>query len=75
MKQSDIKKLEKVAEYYKKIEELLDKVSESVYCQPTEYFYKTGQTVYTLINNMHKDAVQHRMYLEGKIKAFQELEN
>jgi len=73
MKQSDIKKLEKVVELYKKIEALLDQVSESAYIQPTEYFNKSGATVYSITYSMYKEARLNRMYIEGKIKAFREL--
>jgi len=73
MKQSDIKKLQKAVELYKRIEALLDQVSESAYIQPTEYFNNRGTTVYTITYNMYKEARQNRMYIEGKIKAFREL--
>lgn len=73
MNKTDIKRLEKVAELYKKIEEVLDKATDSIYNQPREYFYRGEQTTYYLVNEMYETAIKERKYIEGKIRAFKEL--
>jgi len=73
MKQVDIKRLEKVVELYKKIEGILDKATDSLDAQPTEYFFGGDTTTYRLVKDMYSDAIQQRKYIEGKIRAFREL--
>ena len=73
MKQTDIKRLEKAAELYRKIEAVLDKACDSIESQPTEYFYGGEQTTYRLVKEMYESAIRERRYIEGKVNAFKEL--
>jgi len=73
MKQTDIKRLEKAVELYKKIEAVLDKACDSIESQPTEYFFRGEQTTSRLVKEMYEAAIRERKYIEGKINAFKEL--
>lgn len=73
MKQTDIKRLEKVVELYEKIEAVLEKACDSIEMQPTEYFYRGEQTTYHLVKEMYHIAIRERKYIEGKANAFKEL--
>lgn len=73
MKQTDIKRLEKAVELYKKIEAVLEKACDSIEMQPTEYFYRGEQTTYHLVKEMYHTAIMERKYIEGKVNAFKEL--
>lgn len=73
MKQSDIKRLEKVVTKYQEIEKLLDIVYENAY-DSDERFNK-DRSVSQIIRQMLDGARQERTFVEGKIHAFKEMSN
>ena len=73
MKQSDIKRLEKVVTKYQEIENLLDTVYENAY-DSDERFNK-DRSVSQIIRQMLDGARQERTFVEGKIHAFKEMSN
>ncbi len=73
MKQSDIKRLEKVVTKYQEIEKLLDTVYENAY-DSDERFNK-DRSVSQIIRQMLDGARQERTFVEGKIHAFKEMSN
>lgn len=73
MKQTDIKRLEKVVVLYQKIEDILDKTTDSIEKQPTEYFRSSigGEcSTYRMVADWLTDAARTRKFIEGKIRAF-----
>ncbi len=73
MKQIDIKRLERVAELYKRIEAVLDKACDSIDNKPIEYFYRGDCTTLHLVKEMYSTAIKEHHYIEGKIRAFKVL--
>lgn len=73
MKQSDIKRLEKIVTKYHDIEKLLDIVYENAY-DSDERFNK-DRSVSQIISQMLEGARQERAFVEGKIHAFKEMSN
>lgn len=73
MKASVIKKLEQASMYYKRIEACLNDAYDKAYDGPTEYFHfldGTTRTTASLIFEMLSDAINERVYIEGKIEVF-----
>ena len=73
MKQSDIKRLEKIVTKYQDIEKLLYIVYENAY-DSDERFNK-DRSVSQIIRQMLEGARQERAFVEGKIHAFKEMSN
>ena len=71
MKKKDIKKLEKALDHYNKIVELLDDVAISICCDDDTM--PNGQTTSYQVAQMHRGAVDEKIYLAGKIHAYKEL--
>ena len=71
MKKKDIKKLEKALDHYNKIVELLDDVAISICCD--DDIMRNGQTTSYQVAQMHRAAVDEKIYLAGKIHAYKEL--
>ena len=73
MKKSDIKKLEKVVDLYKKIEDILDAVHQSALTQDDEYMpERTPTTVATYLGYELIDVAHMRRWFEGKLKIIKE---
>ena len=72
MRKIDIKKLEHAVRYYEQVERCLGAAVDSLEKQPTEYFTYYGITMTTLVNDMLKEAIHNRKYLEGKVKVLKE---
>jgi len=77
MKQSDIKRLEKVVEHYRKIEELLDKAYDSIEKGNIEYLEfadqaRTQISTSRMTADILKDTATIRSWLEGRIKMIKE---
>ena len=71
MKKKDIKKLEKALQLYIKLEELLEEVAESCCCD--DDIMRNGQTTAHQVAQMHRAAVDEKVFLAGKIRAYKEL--
>ena len=78
MKSCDIKRLEKVVQKYKEIEEILDKVYYSTEIHDDIFTFlgicPTSVSVCSLIKDMCVSAAENRKYIEGKIRAFNDCE-
>lgn len=75
MKQSDIRRLEKVATLYDNIVELLDKTYDSIEKDDYE-FITLGHTEITtleLVRGMLNDARNEKVWIRGKISIFKEI--
>lgn len=76
MKKSDINGLKRAVLHLKQAEQNLDKVCESLWNRDAEFFrFIDGRekTTCTLVWEMLHDVTQERLYIEGKIKVFEEL--
>lgn len=71
MKKKDIKKLEKALELYIKLDDLLGEVAES--CYYDDDIMRNGETTAYQVKQMHRAAVDEKIYLAGKIHAYKEL--
>lgn len=74
MKNVDIKRLESAAKHYRQIESLLGAAYDSIDNQPKEWFFESGITTLQLVKDMLHEAVSSRRYIEGKIRAFKDLQ-
>ncbi len=78
MKKRDIKRLERAAELYKKIEELLDAAYDSIEdgndCEYIEMHDMARTCIYTtsLVNDMLIDAKTNREWIESKVEMIKE---
>ena len=72
MKKTDIKRLEKAAEHYDKVVQLLVQAEESIWRGDTERF-PDGVSTYYIVSEFRKNAADERSMLRFKINAFKEL--
>ena len=77
MLKKNVKNLEKVVEYYRKIEGLLDGISESIYNTGPEFYGQGNHTNSTLVDakEMLEGAAKERYWAESKLRVFKEMIN
>ena len=68
MKKTDIKRLEKVVDLYRKIEDLLDKTYNSVDKDCDQEYVMPGMTTLNFVRDELKSAIENRSWIESKLK-------
>lgn len=71
MRKSDVKRLEKVVDLYRKIEDLLDKTYDSVYDDSgcDEEYVMPGMSVLNFVRDERLTALRNRQWIEAKLKT------
>lgn len=72
MKARDIKRLERVAEHYEKIVNLLSDTYDSVDDSPTEYLYPGSITALKLVKDMLDEAIVQKNWVKAKAKQLKD---